>query len=136
MLQALFGFHGRMRRATYWAIGLALGLGLTPVMTILGWLVFPLDAPTHTTLTPFQIGYLALLVVVSFLALWIRLAIQVKRWHDLDRSGWWTLGVLFPVIGAVWVLVECGFFDGTRGPNRYGASPKGHGVLEAPSSTA
>jgi len=28
----------------------------------------------------------------------------------------------------VWVLIDCGILDGTKGPNRYGPSPKGLGA--------
>jgi uncharacterized membrane protein YhaH (DUF805 family) len=127
MLQTLFGFHGRMRRSAYWAIGLVLSLGLTTTLAILGWLAFPSGAPEAGNLTQWQWAYIGLVGVTTFLGAWIRLAIQVKRWHDRNASGWWTLAVLFPILGAIWVLVECGFFDGTPGPNKYGPSPKGIG---------
>jgi uncharacterized membrane protein YhaH (DUF805 family) len=57
--------------------------------------------------------------------IWPALALQVKRWHDRDKSGWWVLIAFIPIIGAFWVLIECGFLDGTPGPNRFGPSPKG-----------
>ena len=61
-----------------------------------------------------------------FLALlWPSLALQVKRWHDRDKSGWFVLVNLIPFIGWLWTLIECGFLDGTQGPNRFGPSPKG-----------
>jgi uncharacterized membrane protein YhaH (DUF805 family) len=28
-------------------------------------------------------------------------------------------------VGFFWTLIECGFLDGTPGPNRFGPSPKG-----------
>ena len=68
-------------------------------------------------------------------ALWVRLpdhaiaaiypmlAVYAKRWHDRDKSGWWTLIGLVPFIGAIWLLVECGILEGTRGPNSYGPDP-------------
>ena len=30
-----------------------------------------------------------------------------------------------PVIGLIWIIIECSFLDGTPGPNRFGESPKG-----------
>ena len=39
------------------------------------------------------------------LSVWITLAVQVKRWHDLSKSGWWALINLIPVVGAIWVIV-------------------------------
>jgi uncharacterized membrane protein YhaH (DUF805 family) len=37
----------------------------------------------------------------------------------------WVLIALIPFVGWFWVLIECGFVDGTMGPNRFGPSPKG-----------
>jgi uncharacterized membrane protein YhaH (DUF805 family) len=51
------------------------------------------------------------------------LAVFAKRWHDRDKSGWWSLILLVPFIGSIWALVECGCLPGTEGPNRYGADP-------------
>ena len=62
---------------------------------------------------------------LALVAVWMKLAVIVKRWHDRDKSGWWVLIVLIPVIGWLWQLIECGFLDGTPGPNKYGPSPKG-----------
>jgi uncharacterized membrane protein YhaH (DUF805 family) len=63
------------------------------------------------------------LVIVGILNLWITLAITVKRFHDRDKSGWWVLIGLVPAIGALWILIECGFLKGTTGDNRFGADP-------------
>ncbi len=51
------------------------------------------------------------------------LAVAVRRLHDTDRSGWWLLIGLIPLVGGIVLLV---FFvlEGTRGPNRHGADPK------------
>ena len=52
--------------------------------------------------------------------LWSHFVINVKRWHDRDKSGWWVLIGLIPLIGAIWALVELGFLKGTYGKNRFG----------------
>jgi uncharacterized membrane protein YhaH (DUF805 family) len=52
------------------------------------------------------------------------LAMGVRRLHDTDRSGWWWLLVLIPVIGLI-VLIVFWCFEGTRGPNRFGPDPLG-----------
>jgi len=49
--------------------------------------------------------------------------VDIKRWHDRDKSGWWMLILLVPIIGAIWFLIELGFLAGTPGPNRFGAPP-------------
>jgi uncharacterized membrane protein YhaH (DUF805 family) len=46
-----------------------------------------------------------------------------KRCHDRDRSGWFQLISLIPLIGSIWLLVEVGFLRGTPGPNRFGPDP-------------
>jgi len=48
----------------------------------------------------------------------------VRRLHDTDRSGWWWLLALVPIVGWIILLVwNCS--RGTRGPNRYGPDPLG-----------
>ncbi|TGR16409.1 DUF805 domain-containing protein, partial [Mesorhizobium sp. M8A.F.Ca.ET.197.01.1.1] len=46
-----------------------------------------------------------------------------KRWHDRNKSGWWTLIGLIPIIGGIWLLIELGILEGTRGANQYGPDP-------------
>ena len=63
--------------------------------------------------------------LVFVLFLWVGLAVQIKRWHDRDKSGWWALLNLVPLIGTLWILIECGFLRGTYGANRFGPDPLG-----------
>ena len=51
------------------------------------------------------------------------IAVSVRRLHDTDRSGWWFLIQLIPLIGGIVLLV---FFclDSSPGQNRFGANPK------------
>jgi uncharacterized membrane protein YhaH (DUF805 family) len=51
------------------------------------------------------------------------IAVTVRRLHDTDRSGWWLLIALVPVIGAL-VLFIIMVLDSHPGENRYGPSPK------------
>ena len=46
--------------------------------------------------------------------------VHIKRFHDRNKSGWWLLIGLIPIIGAIWLLIELGFLTGTPGPNRFG----------------
>jgi uncharacterized membrane protein YhaH (DUF805 family) len=47
------------------------------------------------------------------------LAVSVRRLHDTDRSGWWILIFIIPLIGWIWLVVlYC--FPGTPGANRFG----------------
>ncbi len=63
-------------------------------------------------------------IVALYLTLvWISFAITVKRWHDRDKSGWWILIGMIPIIGPIWQFVETGCLRGTIGSNRYGPDP-------------
>ena len=68
---------------------------------------------------------LTLLVGVP-ISMWTAYATAVKRLHDRDRSGWWTLMGFVPGIGLLWLAIECGFRKGTNGLNRYGSDPTVH----------
>ncbi len=50
------------------------------------------------------------------------LAVAVRRLHDLDRSGWWLLLALIPLIGSI-VLLIWFCTRGTDGSNRFGPDP-------------
>jgi uncharacterized membrane protein YhaH (DUF805 family) len=107
--EIFFSFRGRIGRGTWWlyGVGAMLGIGvlLTALLRIAG-----LEADPATA-------------VVSLLLLWPSLAISVKRWHDRDKSAWWVLVGLIPIIGGLWLLIENGLLRGTSGPNRYGPDP-------------
>jgi uncharacterized membrane protein YhaH (DUF805 family) len=65
--------------------------------------------------------------LIAFLLFWWpSIAIQVKRWHDIDSSGAWILVNLVPFIGGLWALVANGFIRGTAGDNLYGPDPYSH----------
>ncbi|GBE14402.1 MAG TPA: DUF805 domain-containing protein [Proteobacteria bacterium] len=49
--------------------------------------------------------------------------VSVRRLHDTDRSGWWLLISLIPLIGVI-VLVVFTAQDSRPGDNQYGANPK------------
>ena len=51
------------------------------------------------------------------------IAVGVRRLHDTDRSGWWLLLGLIPIIGAIVLII---FFaqDGNPRDNQYGPNPK------------
>ncbi len=64
-------------------------------------------------------------VITMLLLIWPCAAVSVKRWHDRDKSGWWVLVFLIPLIGVLWTLIANGLLRGTLGPNRFGADLTG-----------
>ncbi|GEO83573.1 MULTISPECIES: DUF805 domain-containing protein [Alphaproteobacteria] len=51
-----------------------------------------------------------------------QLAVGVRRLHDIDRSGWWLLLALVPVIGWI-VLLYFNIQPSQPGDNRFGPQP-------------
>jgi uncharacterized membrane protein YhaH (DUF805 family) len=51
------------------------------------------------------------------------IAVGVRRLHDTNRTGWWLLIGLIPIIGIIVLIV---FFvqDSQPGENQYGPNPK------------
>jgi len=51
------------------------------------------------------------------------LAVSVRRLHDTNRSGWWYLINLIPLIGWI-IFIIFAAQDSQPGPNQYGPNPK------------
>lgn len=51
------------------------------------------------------------------------IAVTVRRLHDTDRTGWWLLIALIPLIGTIILLVFM-LLDSSPGQNQYGSNPK------------
>ncbi len=51
------------------------------------------------------------------------IAVGVRRLHDIDKSGWWVLLWLIPIIGWI-ILIVWACREGDFGPNRFGSDPK------------
>ncbi|GAA4671352.1 DUF805 domain-containing protein [Phytohabitans rumicis] len=112
-------FGGRARRAEYWWFVL--------FSVLLGIVTSILDVALGTD---FEGSFMSsgLFSLIANLALLLpSLAVAVRRLHDIDRSGWWILIGLIPLVGVI-VLLVFSLQDGTPGPNRFGPSPKHQAV--------
>jgi len=117
----LFGIQGRITRAQYWGWS----LGLTAV---LGG-IFLASAIAFNKLSDggesAQLAFFLLSTPLYALHGWCSVCISAKRCHDRNRSAWYLLMGIIPVIGGLILLIDLGCKDGTQGPNRFGLSPKG-----------
>ena len=68
--------------------------------------------------------------VVGLAVAWLFIALLVRRFHDIDRSGWWALSLFIPFFVPVGVIVM-GCLRGSDGANRYGNGAK---VLRDPAA--
>jgi uncharacterized membrane protein YhaH (DUF805 family) len=147
-------FHGRIGRRRFWiGVGLLFGLMLAlgnGLHLVLEYLVARYSIRGATMIGQAITG-LQVSMALFFLPL------LTKRWHDRDRSGWWSLiaaplpfaiiagsllvamagATIHPLVaapliaigaagtaGLIWLLVELGALEGTRGKNRFGSDPR------------
>ena len=122
VLQNYANFNGRARRAEYWYFTLANLLFILPFY-ILGFV----GAASKSTAISI-LGF-AVYAILAFGMLIPGLAVAVRCLHDLNKSGWYYLFVLIPLVGPIILLV---WFctDGDRHTNNFGDDPKKPGTPE------
>ena len=124
---ALFSFQGRINRGTFWKLIVLMIVGIVAAGVLAAVLIPQFMTPGAAAGAEAASGgggTAALVVIIAIYAvtIWISLATQVKRWHDMDRSGWFVLLSLIPAINLL-VFLYLGFNPGSAGPNRFGAAP-------------
>jgi uncharacterized membrane protein YhaH (DUF805 family) len=153
MLGNLLWIDGRNDRMKWWLINIA----IFALMMIAARILFDFS-PENIAAMKQGSGFVLAKFFASFLVFlalmllfgWISMMNDIRRLHDLDKSGWWSLayaapalmlGFLLKVYGkdigtsgapigilvfllfaaSVWRLVELGFFSGLAGDNDFGA---------------
>ena len=112
MLNRLTSFEGRLSRTRFWFHqGAALALFL------------PYGAVVAQE-NPITVEAEVALALLSLAGIWVGLSAVVRRTHDRDKQAWYVLVGAVPVAGPLWLLAECGFFPGNKGPNRFGEPDK------------
>ena len=115
-LQKYASFEGRARRKEYWWFYL-LAFGVVLVGAIIDNIIFGPEALAES-------GGLGAISGLALLALLLpSLAVSVRRLHDHDKSGWFLLLGLIPIVSLIllyWYVTR-----GTAGPNRFGPDPLG-----------
>ena len=124
-------FDGRLPRSKFWRYaGLLLLVNATALLVNLAW-------ARHLTLSYFtslfifrgrmpdllESGDITVYYFTSFFTFIPSLALNVKRCHDRNRSGWFSLVPLIPFVGPIWYLVDIGCMRGTAAENRFGPDP-------------
>jgi uncharacterized membrane protein YhaH (DUF805 family) len=122
MKNLLFGVRGRLTRASFWLVALGIVVVELLLFAALGGEA-AMSGDPQAALAAMGPVARAVLLAFGLLATWVSLSVAIKRFHDRDKSGWWLLILLVPVVGGVWYLIECGFLRGTEGSNRYGMDP-------------
>ena len=139
-----FSFEGRILRKDWWivlvtihvlmvvavVIAAALLVGGSTATISFGENISTIQENTfnmqgRSSTSPAFLMLSSIIVFVSVIAfIWSFYSACVKRYHDHDKVGAWSLISLIPTIGSVWILIECGCLPGTEGDNKFGPAPK------------
>jgi uncharacterized membrane protein YhaH (DUF805 family) len=114
-------FSGRSQRKEYWMYALGLWIAVIVLSIIEG--IVGLSGMVGGVYGP-------LVTLVLLGTLIPNIAVAIRRLHDIDKSGWWLLISLVPLVGSL-VLLYFFVSDGTPGPNQFGPDPKNRGQVEA-----
>jgi uncharacterized membrane protein YhaH (DUF805 family) len=106
-------FSGRARRREYWWFWL-----INSIIASVLWMIAFFTINDSGSSPIFWILYLFALAIVL-----PSLAVQIRRLHDVGKSGWWIFISLVPFIGSLWLLVLM-LSDSQTGTNQYGPNPK------------
>jgi uncharacterized membrane protein YhaH (DUF805 family) len=112
VLRQYANFTGRSRRKEYWFFAL--------FNLIIAFVLAAIDYKSGLYSAGSSFGLLSGLY--SLAVLLPSLGVSIRRLHDTDRTGWWLVIGLVPLLGFIVLLI---FFvsPGTQGVNRYGADP-------------
>jgi uncharacterized membrane protein YhaH (DUF805 family) len=102
-------FDGRASRPAFWwwvLFGILVGIAASIVDAVIGSQIFS--------------------IIVSLGLLLPNISVSIRRLHDTDRSGWWILIGLIPLIGLI-VLIVFYVQKSDAGENSYGP-PMAEGV--------
>jgi len=109
-------FNGRARRKEYWYFAL-FNILISILLGIIDGIIIVSSGLDPNT----SIGFLGL--IYSLAVLIPGIAVSVRRLHDTERTGWWILINLIPIIGWI-IFIIFAIQDSSPGENKYGPNPK------------
>lgn len=115
-------FKTRSSRSEFWWWVLFTTLASLALTAVGGVLFGPTVEQTNAggTMMTYDGGMLSVIFnIVIFLPY---ISITCRRLHDIDKSGWWQLIFLIPLIGFI-ILIYWFVKSGNDGPNRFGDDP-------------
>ncbi len=126
----LFSFEGRIGRGPLWLL-ILVSFGIAIVVNVASFLMGGVvdDGAGSVTMTPAMVGMLGFGGIVGLVLAIINLSFQVRRCHDRNRSGWFILLWLLPILN-IWGFIELYCLAGTPGPNQYGPDLSGAGFAQ------
>jgi uncharacterized membrane protein YhaH (DUF805 family) len=141
----MLSYKGRIGRGSWWIGTIVLAL----ISTLLEGFLPESESGQVALNDMSRIGSFFALAIAALL-FWMTVVINARRWHDRNKSGWWSLlylaaylpilifiisephiptedygsnlmvAIIFSFAILLWPVVELGFLRGTDGANKYG----------------
>ena len=123
LAKLLFSAKGRINRQKFlfavigWVALIMVMMVISSIFTVMAM------NPDASSFWSVMAGLFGIINIVIYIAMmYSSIALQIKRWHDLDRSGWFTLLGFLPIVNLIYaVYVYC--VKGTTGDNQFGKDP-------------
>lgn len=112
--ELFFTSKGRLNRKSYIYRNFFMSFVLNIIRIVLAVLAAYIDS--------LELLFTVLLYVLGIFGFAASIMILTRRLHDLDKSGWWMLLLIVPLVN-IFFYIYILFFKGTEGPNRYGDDP-------------
>jgi uncharacterized membrane protein YhaH (DUF805 family) len=118
----ILSFSGRIGRMRYLAYGIGLNFLLMAIM-------IPLGGATAAMGGEAGMSMIGMLVIGIFYVATIAVSVMFakRRLNDLNRSGWWFLLFLIPIVNLL-MAIYLVFFPGSDGSNNFGPAPKANSL--------
>ncbi len=116
----MISFKGRLSRKSFFIKSVVVGLVQLLNVIVMSYVQKTLTAgaDTETSLLSLPISLASMVISISVVV--FSVSISIKRWHDLGKSGWWTLITLVPVVNSiVWLYLILKKGEATN--NNYGS---------------
>jgi uncharacterized membrane protein YhaH (DUF805 family) len=111
-----FSPSGRFGRLSYIAWGLIVGVLAQVINTLAG--LGGVGVDWTTDISQASAAGLAVVFAVGLVSLIAFFIFAIRRLHDFDASGWWSLALIVPLANLVLLLILW-LKRGTEGPNRF-----------------
>lgn len=116
----MISFKGRLNRKAFLIQSIIVGLIQFLNVIVISFVQKSLAASTDTSLSLLSLPISLVSIAISICVAIFSISISIKRWHDLGKSGWWTLTNLIPLINIfVWIYLI--FKKGNTGSNQFGS---------------
>jgi uncharacterized membrane protein YhaH (DUF805 family) len=107
MRELLFSFEGRITRGPFWA-------GQVVVVLLVVLYVRYVDELLAAWIPGSIFMGSAIALLLALPIIWVQAAITIKRCHDRGKTGFWSMLLFVPVLGLIWLVIDCGILPAPK----------------------